>query len=122
MQDLFEATALSSTETFAPLGKIVNPLVGIDVRLPDSCKNCGSPLAVIGPSRPPHRASMRCKSCGSFRGWVSNVSFDFISKVVEQFGQPTEPILIQCGKSQSDRPWEDPSKGRLPTATREDKR
>ena len=107
MEDLFEATSLSSTETFAPLGKIVNPLVGIDVRLPDSCKHCGSQLAVIGPSRPPHRASMNCKSCASFRGWVSNVSFDFISKVVEQFGQPTEPILIHRGKSQSERPWED---------------
>ena len=113
MEESFEATALSSTETFAPLGKIVaaalqehNPLVGIDVRLPDRCKHCSSQLAVIGPSRPPHRASMNCKSCGSFRGWVSNVSFDFISKVVEQFGRPTEPILIHRGKSQSDRPWE----------------
>ena len=31
-EDLFRATALSSTETFAPLGKIVNPLIGIDVK------------------------------------------------------------------------------------------
>ena len=106
-EDLFRATALSSTETFAPLGKIVNPLVGTDVRLPDVCKNCSSPLAVIGPSRPPHRASMNCKACGSFRGWVSNVSFDFIRKIVEQFGKPTEAILIHRGKSQSGRPWED---------------
>ena len=41
-EDLFRATALSSTETFAPLGKIVNPLIGIDVKLPDTCKQCGS--------------------------------------------------------------------------------
>ena len=108
MDDLFgKTTALSSTETFAPLSKIVNPLVGIDVRLPDVCRNCGSPLAVIGPSRPPHRGSLNCKSCESFRGWVSNVSADFISKIVEQFGKPGEPILVHRGKSQSGRPWED---------------
>ena len=77
MEELFETTVLSSAETFAPLAKIVNRLVGIDVRLPDVCRHCGSALAVIGPSRPPHRASMNCKSCGSFRGWVSNISFDF---------------------------------------------
>ena len=44
-EDLFRATALSSTETFAPLGKIVNPLIGINVKLPDTCKHCGSALS-----------------------------------------------------------------------------
>src|SRR5262245_8951035 len=62
---LFRATALSSTETFAPLGKIANPLIGITAKLPDTCK-CGSPLAVIGPAVVPHRASLHCQECRSF--------------------------------------------------------
>ena len=44
-EDLFRATALSSTETFAPLGKIANPLIGINVKLPDTCKHCASDLS-----------------------------------------------------------------------------
>jgi hypothetical protein len=65
-EDLFRATALSSTETFAPLGKIVNPLIGIDVKLPDTCKHCGSDLAVIGAA--PCRIARRCivRNAGHF--------------------------------------------------------
>jgi hypothetical protein len=99
-EDLFRATGLTSTETFAPLGKIVNPLIGIDVKLPDACKHCGSNLAVIGAAPIPHRASLHCKECGLFRGWVSNEAFRFVNKIVEQFGKPTEPILIHRGKSE----------------------
>jgi hypothetical protein len=98
-EDLFRATALSSTETFAPLGKIANPLIGITVKLPDTCK-CGSPLAVIGPAVVPHRASLHCQECRQFRGWVSNEAFRFVAKIVEQFGKPAEPILIHRGKSE----------------------
>jgi hypothetical protein len=35
-----------------------------------------------------------------FRGWVSDTSFRFVSRVVEQFGKPTEPVLILRGKSE----------------------
>ena len=79
-EDLFRATALSSTETFAPLGKIVNPLIGISVKLPDTCKHCTSDLAVIGEAPIPHRASLHCRECQLFRGWVSNEAFRFVSK------------------------------------------
>jgi hypothetical protein len=96
----FRATALSSTETFAPLGKIINPLIGIDVKLPDTCKQCGSEVAIIGPAPVPHRASLHCQECRQFRGWVSNEAFRFVAKIVEQFGKPAEPILIHRGKSE----------------------
>jgi hypothetical protein len=99
-EDLFGATALSSTETFTPLGKIANPLIGINVKLPDGCKHCASDLAVIGAAPVPHRASLHCKECQLFRGWVSDTSFRFVSRVVEQFGKPTEPVLILRGKSE----------------------
>jgi hypothetical protein len=99
-EDLFRATALSSTETFAPLGKIVNPLIGISVKLPDTCKHCTSDLAVIGAAPIPHRAALHCRGCQLFRGWVSNEAFRFVSKIVEQFGKPIEPILIHRGKSE----------------------
>jgi hypothetical protein len=105
--DLF-STALSSTEDFMPLGRIVssvlpapNPAInGLVAKLPDICKKCGSHLAIIGPAPVPHRASLHCKECRAFRGWVSDTSFKFVSKVVEQFGKPTEPILILRGKSE----------------------
>ena len=48
----------------------------------------------------PHRASLHCKECRAFRGWVSNEAFRFVAKIVEQFGKPTEPILIHRGKSE----------------------
>ena len=106
--DLFRTTALSSTEDFMPLGKIVpsvlpapNPAIsGLVAKLPDVCKKCGSHLAIIGPASVPHRASLHCKECRTFRGWVSDTSLKFVSKVVEQFGKPTEPILILRGKSE----------------------
>ena len=50
----------------------------------------------------PHRASLHCKECRTFRGWVSDSSFKFVSKVIEQFGKPKEPILILRGKSEPD--------------------
>jgi hypothetical protein len=59
-----------------------------------------SDLAVIGAAPVPHRASPHCKKCQLFRGWVSNEAFRFVSKVVEQFGKLTEPILIHRGKSE----------------------
>ena len=107
MADLFSSTALSSTEDFMPIGKLVssvlpapNPAInGLVVKLPDTCKHCKSDLAVIGPAPVPHRASLHCKKCRLFRGWVSNEAFRFISKVVAQFGKPVDPILIHRGKS-----------------------
>jgi hypothetical protein len=91
--DLFRTTALSSTEDFMPLGKIVpsvlpapNPAIsGLVAKLPDVCKKRGSHLAIIGPAPVPHRASLHCKECRTFRGWVSDTSFKFVSKVVEQW-------------------------------------
>jgi hypothetical protein len=96
-EDLFEATAPSSTPTFVPLP---NTLIGITVKLPDACKPCGSHLALIGTAPVPHRASLHCQKCRIFRGWVSSEAFRFVTKIVEQFGRPTEPILIHRGKSE----------------------
>ena len=91
-----------------PLGKIVpsvlpapNPAIsGLVAKLPDVCKKCGFTSGHHRSRRRPHRASLHCKECRTFRLSVSDTSFKFVSKVVEQFGKPTEPILILRGKSE----------------------
>ena len=78
MAKIYFSTALSHRR-FLPLGKIVSSVLPAQIQqsmasrqLPDICKNCGSPLSLIGPAPVPHRASLHCKECRAFRGWVSN--------------------------------------------------
>jgi hypothetical protein len=71
--------------------------VGVEVKLPDKCKTCGSPLAVIGEGNPPHWGALHCKECR--HGWVSEQSYRFVYKIVEQFGRLNEPIHIHRGNS-----------------------
>jgi hypothetical protein len=67
------------------------PLVGLIVDLQQQCK-CGAYVAVIGPSKGLHSASLRCQSCGEHRGWLSRQTHRFLTKTTEQFGRPTDPI------------------------------
>lgn len=76
-----------------------NPLLGISVRLPDVCSKCGESVAVIGPGKAQHKASLNCNSCGYFRGWISAESYSFIATITNKFGAPTTPILIRRGSS-----------------------
>jgi hypothetical protein len=71
--------------------------IGSEVKLPTACA-CGAPHATICPGKPPHCAEMRCAKCGKHRGWVSRNTFDFISKTIELFGRPTEPITVRGAK------------------------
>jgi hypothetical protein len=84
---MFETTAPSSSP------------VGLSVILPRQCGNCGSDNAIIGSSRGPHHASVLCACCGGHRGWLSGTTYRFLSDVIENFGRPTEPILIRHNQS-----------------------
>ena len=91
--DLFGATVAAAPE-------LTEPLLGISVRLPDLCK-CGDAIAVIGPGKGMHRASLACNSCGFFRGWISFESYNFITAIINKFGAPTTPILIRRRSEQA---------------------
>jgi hypothetical protein len=73
--------------------------IGLTVIMAKPCRNCGSDSAIIGSSRGPHHASALCECCGGHRGWLSGTTFKFLSDVIENFGRPTEPILIRHNQS-----------------------
>jgi hypothetical protein len=79
---MFESTSPSSSP------------IGLSVILPKRCSNCGADAAVIGSSRGPHHASLLCDCCGRHRGWLSGVTYNFISTIIDQFGRPVEPIEV----------------------------
>ena len=37
----------------------------------------------------------RCSDCDRFRGWMSGETFAFITTIIDQFGRPTEPIVVR---------------------------
>jgi hypothetical protein len=84
--------------TVAAAPELTEPLLGISVRLPDVCAKCGDSVAVIGAGKGMHKASLSCKACGHFRGWVSRASYDFLTAITNKFGAPTTPIVIRRGQ------------------------
>jgi hypothetical protein len=48
-----------------------DPLLGFAVKLPNTCSKCADLVAIVGPGKPPHSASLLCRSCGTHRGWIS---------------------------------------------------
>jgi hypothetical protein len=72
-----------------------HPLTGLAVKLPDTCSKCGHLVAIIGPSKPPHFASLLCRSCGMHRGWLSRANYTFLNEIINKFGAPTEPIVFR---------------------------
>jgi hypothetical protein len=72
-----------------------DPLLGLAVKLPDTCSKCGDLVAIIGPGKPPHCASLLCQSCGLHRGWISRANYTFLNEVINKFGAPSEPIVFR---------------------------
>ena len=65
------------------------------MKLPNTCSKCGDLVAIVGPGKPPHCASLLCQSCGLHRGWVSRANYTFINEVINKFGAPSEPIVFR---------------------------
>jgi hypothetical protein len=74
-----------------------DPLLGLSVELPGVC-GCAATTALIGTGTGPHRASLHCASCSRHRGWVTHTTAAFILKLIDQFGRPTEPIIVRRGQ------------------------
>jgi len=71
-----------------------DPLHGLLARLPTAC-GCSSELAVIGPGKAMHAASLRCADCEKHRGWVSQATHKSLTETINQFGRPTEPVILR---------------------------
>jgi hypothetical protein len=76
-------------------GASTDPIVGIQVQLHQRSCPCGYEIFVTGYGKAPHRASLRCDSCGKHGGWVSKESGQFLEKIVGCFGRPTTPIIVR---------------------------
>ena len=70
-------------------------LVGIRVTMPDGCPVCGAHEATLGSSKAMHAACFRCAQCDRHRGWASAAFTGFIGGIIDEFGRPTEPILVR---------------------------
>jgi hypothetical protein len=84
----------------APAAEASDLLLGLEVNLPNKCPSCERAVALIGPGVAMHKAALHCR-CSRHRGWVSNVSYAFLQKIVETFGRPTTPIAINRGSALS---------------------
>jgi hypothetical protein len=94
-----------------------DPLVGLAVQLPDTCR-CGANVARIGPPVGPHLAELRCASCGRHRGWLPRAAHQFLSEIVNKFGRPDTPIAIRRGRGETRTPLSPPPAGVSPTGGR----
>lgn len=81
-----------------------DPLSGFAVKLPDTCGKCTALVAIVGPGKPPHAASLLCRSCGHHRGWISRANYTFLREITNTFGAPTEPIVF---RNRSTKPEQD---------------
>ena len=72
-----------------------DPLLGLAVKPPKACRRCGGPVATVGAGKPPHSASLLCRSCGLHRGWVSRANCTFLTKAINNGGAPREPIVLR---------------------------
>lgn len=80
-----------------------DPVQGLSVELPDKCPNCYGVIATVGPGREPHKASLRCTTCGRHRGWLSLQTWSFIHELAAKVAAPMTPIKIRRGSSVSDQ-------------------
>jgi hypothetical protein len=81
-----------------PLPSSTAPLHGLEVVIQSTtarpcCSRCG--IAIIGYAAGPHAASLTCAHRGQHRGWLSKRTAGKIEEIVQQFGRPTEPIVLR---------------------------
>jgi hypothetical protein len=79
---------------------LFNPpsLLGLRVARSEPCPKCRSFAAAIGTGKPPHVASLICAVCHRFVAWPPKAEHDFIASTVNEFGRPTEPIVLRSGR------------------------
>ena len=63
------------------------------IQLQKACQ-CGCSVATVGAGAGPHAASLRCRSCGRHRDWLSRAHCAYINRVLETRGVPRDPIVL----------------------------
>jgi predicted nucleic acid-binding Zn-ribbon protein len=92
---------MTQIDMFGATNSSANPIVGLAATMPRPCRQCGSTAATIESTGVAmHHGSLRC-GCGQFRGWVSKATYDFVTAAIQQFGRPTEPIVITTKQANS---------------------
>jgi hypothetical protein len=69
-----------------------DPLLGLAVS--KTCRKCGDLVAILGPGKGPHSASLLCRSCGLHHSWVSRANYTLAKELTTKFGPPREPIVF----------------------------
>jgi hypothetical protein len=85
MNELFQTTSSSA---------LIGMIVQLD-RSIDQQKPCCSNMAIITIGKGQHAAGLVCASCGRHRGWISKSTTTSLQKIVEQWGAPTEPLIVR---------------------------
>jgi hypothetical protein len=73
-----------------------HPACGLLVRLDrsiDRVEPCCKNIAIIGPGRGSHAASLTCTGCNRHRGWLPRRALPFVIQLTRRFGAPIEPIV-----------------------------
>lgn len=52
-----------------------------------TCSRCGGPLSVIRPAPQPHFASLSCRRCGKFHGWLQTPDGELGQNYVLPYGK-----------------------------------
>ena len=74
----------------------ISPLFGLQVKIERGTVCCDQPdIATIARGSGPHYAELRCTACGRHRGWLSKQTASAIEAIINQFGAPTEPIILR---------------------------
>jgi hypothetical protein len=91
---------MSQMDLFSEATAASTGVAGLEIILPQRCQ-CGTSTAVIGSSRGPHHASIRCSCCGIHRAWLSGETFRFVQTIIDTIGRPAEPIIVTTNSRKS---------------------
>ena len=68
----------------------INPLLGLQVVMPNPCPKCRNRRGVIGADN-----SLNCVRCRQDRGRLERHETDFIKQIISTFGGLTTPIVLR---------------------------
>jgi hypothetical protein len=77
-------------------------LIGLQVTLERRPCLCGGITVTVGSSVGPHYAVLKCSACDRYRGWLSHDTAHFLNTIIDNFGRPTEPVVVRNSRTSAD--------------------